>query len=224
MMPTVVIGGLEFKTYDLMLVVGMLTIVVICVIQSELYCFKLGHAILSSILINIFCILGMATLNYLQTILADVSVGFMGTLLFTPIYLAIVTKLFKLDVLLEISYSAIPIASMGTCMKIGCFLNGCCGGIVLNGVEFPVQLLEAGISLVIVVVLFILQRKSQNAKNLFAWYMVMYSVTRFFIEYLRDTPKNILSMSMGQVTSLVVLVLGIAFLVICKKMSFKQSN
>lgn len=224
MMPTIEILGLSLSSYWVMCVVGMLLVVVFCVLQLDKYNIKLWQGIVLALSVNVFGVLGVFLLGYVQSGFTDMSPSFMGAMIFTPIFVGVISKLFRVDVLDGISISAIPIASMGACMKIGCFLNGCCGGIVINGVEFPVQLVEACISIVIVVVLFVLQRKLQDFKTLFAWYMVMYSVTRFFIEYLRDTPKNILLMSMGQVTSLIVLVLGMVFLVIYKKMTFKQSN
>lgn len=136
----------------------------------------------------------------------------MGALLFTPLFVALVALLLKINPLRAIAFSAVSICAMSVCMKIGCYLTGCCGGIVLNGKEVPVQLIEAGLSLLIMVILLVTEWKTRRLDALFSVYMILYAVMRFPIEYLRDTEKNVLGMSVGQITALVVLLLGIAFL------------
>ena len=78
----------------------------------------------------------------------------------------------------------------------------------------PVQLIESGVSLLIAAALLVMERRPGRYRFVFPTYMVLYGATRFALEYLRDTEKNLLGMSMGQITALVVLIIGAAFVIL----------
>ena len=85
--------------------------------------------------------------------------------------------------------------------RIGCFLGGCCYGIPcrwgftaegnplvpeVNGVcRFPVQLLEAGCELGLLLLLLQLFRKGKYSGRLVACYLLGYAPLRFGLEFLR---------------------------------------
>lgn len=217
MMPYINFFGLSVSTYWTMCAIGMLLVLVFSIAQSKRYGLQLWQAVVMAICINAFGIVGVYLLGFIQSGFDSFNTSFMGALIFTPVFLATVAKLFKINVLEGISFSAVPIASMGACMKIGCFFAGCCGGITINGNVFPVQLLESFISIIIVAALLIIQKKTDNLKLLFVWYMLMYSVTRFFVEFLRNSAKNLLFLSIGQVTAVIVCLIAITSIVIIRK-------
>ena len=105
--------------------------------------------------------------------------------------------------------------------RIGCFLAGCCFGIEssfgytfrhaiaeeANGVNrFPVQLLEAFINLLLFFTINFLRRKNIFRQNILFVYLLLYSFSRFFIEFLRgDTYRGIwLCLSTSQIISIVI--------------------
>ncbi|NLO96728.1 MAG: prolipoprotein diacylglyceryl transferase [Peptococcaceae bacterium] len=108
--------------------------------------------------------------------------------------------------MLEIAVPSIPlIHAMG---RIGCFLAGCCYGIPVNswlGVTFthspyapngvplfPVQLLEAGINLIIFIVLLSYARQERRPFQVLGLYLLFYSLSRFILEYFRfDVARGI---------------------------------
>ena len=84
-------------------------------------------------------------------------------------------------------------------VKIACFCCGCCNGIEYEGglynkttelTEFPVQLIEAGLGLIIFIFILIYRKKAKEG-TLLPIYIVLYSATRFFSEFLRHE-ENIL--------------------------------
>lgn len=84
--------------------------------------------------------------------------------------------------------------------RIGCFLGGCCYGIecpvgfvfqnslveAANGVSrFPVQLVEAGFEFLLFGLLLWMTGKGLQKNNRIFWYLGLYAVGRFLLEFLR---------------------------------------
>lgn len=134
--------------------------------------------------------------------------------------------------------------------RLGCFLAGCCYGRVCSapvGVTFsseyahdltgiplgerlyPVQLFEAALNALNALVLYLILRRKKFDGQVFAFYIVNYSVIRFFTEYFRgdhEGPAYLIegssawtSLSYPQFFSLAGLVAGLAFLMFMKKRS-----
>ncbi len=85
--------------------------------------------------------------------------------------------------------------------RIGCFLEGCCYGKpakIIPGVAFknsaiapnnipliPVQLYEASFELVLFLILAAMAKRGAGGRKMTAFYLGIYSVFRFFLEFLR---------------------------------------
>lgn len=105
--------------------------------------------------------------------------------------------------------------------RIGCFLTGCCYGIRTNlpiGVDFgdgvsriPTQLIEMVFCFILFIYLFYKQKTDKNLMPgiLFKKLVFYYFIFRFIIEFIRDTEKNILFLSVYQVFSII----GIIYIV-----------
>lgn len=122
--------------------------------------------------------------------------------------------------------------------RLGCFLSGCCYGIIwehgfvyhhslveaANGVpRFPVQLVEAGCNLLLFLLLSACLKKGWLKNRLLAVYFSIYPIYRFLLEYLRgDEYRGILGpFSTSQIISiLLLLVTGIYWIV----SAFKSRN
>jgi phosphatidylglycerol:prolipoprotein diacylglycerol transferase len=132
--------------------------------------------------------------------------------------------------------------------RIGCFSAGCCYGSecslpwgvtfsseyarnlvgVRLGVELhPVQLYEAILNFVNFVVLFFILRKKKFDGQIFSFYIINYSIIRYFTEFFRgDHPEKtyllqgsspFLSLTLPQFFCLLGLVVGIVLFMILKK-------
>jgi len=105
--------------------------------------------------------------------------------------------------------------------RIGCFIAGCCYGIEsafgftarfslaegANGVNrFPVQLLEALFNLLLFFLLDFFRRKNLFRRNIIYLYLLLYSVARFFIEFLRgDAYRGVFfNLSTSQIISVLI--------------------
>lgn len=117
--------------------------------------------------------------------------------------------------------------------RIGCFFGGCCYGIEssfgftitensfvpgLCGVKrFPVQLLESAICFTIAAVLAALYKKRpERGGRLLPTYLCLYSVARFFIEFLRgDSYRGFVGfLSTSQLISILLLACSAVALII----------
>ena len=111
--------------------------------------------------------------------------------------------------------------------RIGCFFAGCCGGAVTDawyGIQFPATslawnttqkiiptqlLFSAGDFLIFAFLMYNL-KKGKHPEDTGAWYLILYSVGRFLIEFLRGDliRGGIGPFSTSQFISLFVVVLG----------------
>jgi len=134
--------------------------------------------------------------------------------------------------------------------RIGCFLAGCCYGRTcalpwaatfhdeyahgLTGVPVeqalhPVQLYEAILNFLNALFLYLLLRKKKFDGQVFAFYILNYSVIRYFTEFFRgdhgssgylfEGPSGLLSISYSQVFCLMAFAVGILLLRVFKKRS-----
>lgn len=111
--------------------------------------------------------------------------------------------------------------------RIGCFFAGCCGGAVTDawyGIQFPTtslawnttqkiiptQLLSSAGDFLIFAFLMYNLKKGKHPEDTGAWYLILYSVGRFLIEFLRGDliRGGIGPFSTSQFISLFVVVLG----------------
>ena len=118
--------------------------------------------------------------------------------------------------------------------RIGCFLAGCCFGKPTDsilGVVFPagsaapagvplwpVQLFSAGGDFLLAALLLLLDRKKPRAGLLTGVYLLLYSIGRFLIEFLRDDPRGAVGLlSTSQFIALFTAAAAAAILVLRKR-------
>ena len=69
--------------------------------------------------------------------------------------------------------------------RVGCWFSGCCYGKLWGSVRFPVQLLDAGISILVSLFLIFYARKERKPWSIAGMYLAIYGVQRFLLEFLR---------------------------------------
>ena len=105
----------------------------------------------------------------------------------------------------------------------GCAFMGCCYGypyengiynVALRDYRFPIQIVEAVVSLLIVVLLLNRTRLKGFVSDgtQFPWMLILFGGTRFFLEFLRDNEKIFLGISNLAIHSLIMVVAGIIWL------------
>jgi len=119
--------------------------------------------------------------------------------------------------------------------RLGCFLNGCCGGKIMAGAfgahigkikifnnHHPTQIYEFIFDLLIMVFLLTYEKHAKFKGEVFLVYLTLYSFMRFFVEFLRDniseSPIVMLgNLSLGQYISIIILIPALLWIIIGRK-------
>ena len=106
--------------------------------------------------------------------------------------------------------------------RVGCYLNGCCPGKPTAGVfaardaagimRWPAPAVEGAFQIVMLISILLLQRRGLLRDRLFFLYLTAYGLFRFLHEFMRDTPKVFLGLSVYQLIALVMAVIGFIML------------
>lgn len=104
--------------------------------------------------------------------------------------------------------------------RIGCFLNGCCGGalaphpsgLTCGLTHYPVQLYEAlfNLSLYAFLTWFYLNRRNARNGTVLALYLMTYPIIRFLLEFIRgDDRMRLGALDVAQEISLILMTAGL---------------
>lgn len=163
---------------------------------------------------------------------------FYGGLLGAYAAVLIFCRIYRLYSYPELNHFSVVVPLFHAFGRIGCTVNGCCYGVEYHGplaiqytaahinpgisddiadfTRFPVQPLEALIELLIFVLLLLLYLKKRDKYSLTSIYLLIYSVIRFFDEFLRgDAARKIWGpFSTSQWISLVIFISVIIYLTV----------
>ena len=119
--------------------------------------------------------------------------------------------------------------------RIGCTMAGCCYGKVchapfaivftnprsaapLNVPLWPTEPVSSAANFLIALILYLLYRRRKVPGEIFGFYLILYGIFRFLIEFVRATPKEILgTFSNNQVISIIMVATGIAIVIYRRK-------
>jgi phosphatidylglycerol:prolipoprotein diacylglycerol transferase len=128
--------------------------------------------------------------------------------------------------LADFTITALPLGhALG---RVGCFLNGCCQGRVveLPGLgsaylhRYPVQLYEAAFNLIVYGILtaVFLRRRGKRPGLVWAIYLILYPAGRFLLEFLRgDERVRCGSFSVAQCLSLALMAVGAGLWIVVRR-------
>ncbi len=132
----------------------------------------------------------------------------------------------------KISDIAAPALAIGAAItRIGCFFNGCCYGEVTTlpiGVNFfdlprhPTQIYHSAYNLVIFTILWGIKDKVENDGFLFWLYILLYSIFRFIVEFLRVNPDVLWILSRTQIATTVMFIVALIVLAKYYKFSYRK--
>lgn len=168
---------------------------------------------------------------------------FYGGMIAATIALFVYCKLKKYSFAMVADYM-VPSLAVGHAMgRIGCLINDCCFGAKTEFIKIyhlkndpigyfrhPTQLYEMIYLIILAIIFFYIlktnwQEKPNNRGVVASMYIVSYSVLRFFNEYLRADNRGgfytTFELSPAQVTSIILIICGILYIIIKKSLNKK---
>lgn len=189
-------------------------------------------AVIEIFLIFILFYYSAGTANVLFGKCIGMSANYFGTIYFSPLLLVLGCYILGLDVEKVFDMIA-PCYPLGLIFsKTACFMAGCCRGIEWeHGIynydvglyEVPIQLIEASVALIIFVILFSLRKKFKRGTG-FPLYLILYSSTRFFTEFLRVEPDIFMNLKLYHFCCISGVIVGAVLYVIALKFSDRISQ
>lgn len=144
--------------------------------------------------------------------------SFYGAVFFPPLFMVLLALLLRVPPLTLLDLCAPAECVMLAILKMQCAVNGCCVGILLTitadgtYIRFPSQIIELLNALVLMAILLRLIRKGTWQGRIYPIYMLLYGITRFILNLLRDTKPFLLGLPAGNFWSLVAIVIALIWL------------
>lgn len=144
--------------------------------------------------------------------------SFYGAVFFPPMIMVLLALLLRVPPLALLDLCAPAECVMLAILKMQCAVNGCCVGILLTitadgtYIRFPSQIIELLNALILMVILLRLIRKGTWQGRIYPIYMLLYGITRFILNLLRDTKPFLLGLPAGNFWSLVAIVIALIWL------------
>jgi phosphatidylglycerol---prolipoprotein diacylglyceryl transferase len=228
------IGFFTIYSYGLMLVLAFFAGTYLAILQATkenldpnkifnlcFYAFLVG--IIGARVFYVFANISFYLSNPLEIImLQHGGLAWFGGLIFGSVAAALFIKKNNLELLKTLDLLA-PFIALGQAIgRIGCLLNGCCFGRVSKfGIYFkvfdqiliPTQLYSSLFLLLIFFILRFIQDRKHLPGTILYSYLILYSLKRFGIEFLRnDSPRIFYGLTLFQILSLVVFFLSLGML------------
>ena len=224
MLPYFYIGQLKISCYYLAMALGFAFMAVLMLLKYRrvMYGLRPVRAVLFAVTVLILGVLGCKLLFVLENIAWVLKNGFTlggfsfyGAVLLIPLLMPLFGKALRLDARASLDSSAICIAAMLGTVRIGCYLNGCCGGRIFSigayDFSFPTQLMECVCDFLILFYLLKKEKDGDAGGTLYPRFLLLYGIARFLIEFLRNTDKDWLYLSHAQWFSIAAVLIGAAF-------------
>ncbi|MBR2890075.1 MAG: prolipoprotein diacylglyceryl transferase [Oscillospiraceae bacterium] len=153
-----------------------------------------------------------------------------GAIVFSPLVFLAVAKLLKIKYVDSLDFVAPSGCFALAVIKLQCLKDNCCVGKELYQdenfvfVRFPSQIVEMIVFLVISAILFYMSSKPKFRGKIFPWFLIMYGLARFGLDFLRETVLSYLfGLSAGSFWSLCSFIIGVFVLTIIRNKE-KRSN
>ena len=222
MHPYITIGDTRLSLYWMMFAVGAIGIIVLTLLRRKRYGFGIISSVLFSVLTVVLGLTGAKLLyifeNWKSTLESGITLGgvsFFGSVFLIPALMIPCGYLFKLKPKRSLDAVAPCVAVMIGFIRVGCFLNGCCGGWTTNsGFTWPTQAMESICDFMLLFFLLQLEKKQKFEGWLYPILLTSYSAYRFLIEFLRDTPRTSIGLANGHFFAIAGMIIGAIWLLI----------
>lgn len=160
--------------------------------------------------------------------------NYFGCMIAIPIYWFIICAVLMINPLKQINISTPLMPITLFFFKHACFFNGCCWGIPWEhgfynthddhpGYQVPVQLIEAYLAFIIFFILLWYLKRAKPG-TIYPMFVMLYSGTRFFSEFLRTEESVFLIFKAYQLLCMAGFVIGLILFLIMRKYGDRLSD
>ena len=187
----------------LVLTVGTVGMIICALIRRKRFSLSVLKCVIFALLLTAVGVAGTKLLYFIESGFSSWDgVSFFGSVFLIPLVMPLVGLPFRQKPSQSLDICAPCVAVMIACMRVSCYISGCCGGVQACIGTFcfnwPTQIIESFCDVLILYWLMKREEKIGSDGRLYPYFMIMYSFMRFFIEFLRNTPKDWLMLSHGQ--------------------------
>lgn len=185
---------------------------ILILIRRERYGIRVWKAVLLTIMLAACGVIGAKLLYALENGFRWGGISFYGSVWLIPILMPLIGLLLGLRPTITMDLCAPAVTAMVACLRFNCLLAGCCGGWLMEfgGIAFrwPTQMMESLGDCLIMFWLLSIEQKEMWRGKLYGGFLLSYGGLRFMLEFLRNTPKNVIFLSNGQWFSVAALLIG----------------
>ncbi|MBO5397830.1 MAG: prolipoprotein diacylglyceryl transferase [Clostridia bacterium] len=154
--------------------------------------------------------------------------SYLGGIICSILVVILYCKRYKLDFINMLSNFIVVYPLIYSISKIGCFMNGCCYGIInINDINYkiPLQLVDSIIMLILFLILLVQFNKQK--KLVISMFFCLFSTVRFLEDYFRDT-RNILifNFTLEQIVCGILLITNVIIIIfrMYKKRNYRYNR
>ena len=143
------------------------------------------------------------------------SISLFGGIFFMPLMYFVYAKIKNIPLSIVFDVFSIALASTLFFARLNCLHAGCCQGIIMdsNGIRWPAR--EIDLLAHLLFIIFAAPRiiSNQSKGKLYPYYMIIYGLTRFANEWLRENESSS-PIHIAHIWSIVSFVIGTTFIII----------
>lgn len=151
------------------------------------------------------------------------SLSWYGDVFFTPFAVVLIGLVVRMPWRDALDLFAPAECAMLAVQKVRCQIEGCCGGIRIYDsrtltVHFPSQIVEMLTAIVLTAVLIRLSKDPQKRGALYGWYMLLYGICCFCLQWLREGATAVVWIfSLGHIWSILSICIGLGIIGLRKR-------
>ena len=173
--------------------------------------------IISSLLLAVCGVVGAMLMYFIESGSFG-GTSFFGAILFIPVLMLPIALMLRIPFGQMMDLCAPCECVMLAVLKIDCLNSGCCYGRMFGAFQFPSQLVEMAVILIIMVVLLRMERKQKNENCIYPCYLILYGATRFVLNLFRGgLSPFVWILPAGNFWSLVSICIGVLALILIKR-------
>ncbi len=210
--------------YKTVMLCGFLALFILMYLRRKRYNLTAGQAILFTFFVIVSGIAGTKVMFALESGGRWSGFSFFGAVFIVPLLMMLFGKLVQLKPLQSLDACAPCGALMVGVMRIGCLIEGCCGGwlctIGNTTFRWPTQIMECIADLCILILLLRKEKKDPGSGQLYFLFMSAYGMMRFCIEFLRESKSHTL-FHLAHLWAVISIVIGLSMYFYIKKKNSK---